>query len=108
VYRGVVLRPHCGDLKKASTYMVPFDAENWDHTTADFLRGFDHYPLHWLLHFLHACEIVGYKHPDDEIRDAFSHLYGRLVKKFHLTPETEAELDARLNASERAFALAQL
>jgi hypothetical protein len=107
VYRGVVLRAHCGDIKKAATYMVAFDDEIWPHKAADFLRGFDHYPLHWLLHFMHACEIVGYKHPDHFVRDAFSDLYVRLVRKFHLLPEPELELDLRLSANERDFAQAQ-
>lgn len=103
VYRGVVLRPHCGDIRKAASYMVPFDEENWEHATADFLRSFDHYPMHWLLHFMHACEIVGYYHPDTSVSLSFAEFYGRLVHKFHLLPETKQQLDARLNKNEEDF-----
>lgn len=102
-FRGVLLRAHCGDLKKAASFMVPFDQEIWDHTTADFYRSIDHYPNHWLLHFMHAAEIVGYKHPDVRISKAFGELYLRLVKKFHLNPELESQMDRRLSVDEQTF-----
>jgi hypothetical protein len=108
VYRGVLLNPHCKDIKKAASFMIPFDDENWDHAMADFLRSIDHYPNHWLLHFMHACEVVGYKHPDPTIAHAFRSLYLKLVRKFHLHHETEPELDARLNADEDSFKRAQV
>ena len=107
MYRGVLLNAHCGDEKRAATFMTPFDAEEWDHDAADFLRSIDHFPNHWILHFMHACEIVGFKHPDQQIRVAFRQLYYKLAKKFHLNPESESQLDARLNADEQSFAKAQ-
>jgi hypothetical protein len=45
---------------------------------------------------MHAVEIVGYKHPDTEIRDWWRKLYERLANDMHLHPETAAELDRRL------------
>jgi hypothetical protein len=108
VFRGVLLNPHCKDIKKAASFMVPFDEEDWPHAMADFLRSIDHYPNHWLLHFMHACEIVGYKHPNLDVQQAFSTLYVKLVHKFHLRIETEAELDVRLNADEDSFKKAQV
>ena len=56
---------------------------------------------------MHACEIVGFKHPDQQIRVAFRQLYYKLAKKFHLNPESESQLDARLNADEQSCAKAQ-
>lgn len=111
VFRGVLLRPHCRDLAKSASFMVPFDAENWDHASADFYRSIDHYPNHWLLHWTHACQIVGYKYRNNlppasleiDTRDAFIQMYLRIVKKFHMEPETEVSLDARLNANEDDF-----
>ncbi|MGH8236050.1 MAG: hypothetical protein ACREXP_03385 [Steroidobacteraceae bacterium] len=102
-FRGVLLRAHCGDLKKAASFMAPFDQEIWDHTCADFFRSIGHYPNHWLLHFMHAAEIVGYKHPNDAIGCVFLALYLRLVKKFHLNPEGEDQLDRRLSVDETTF-----
>lgn len=112
MYRGILLRAHVGDIKKAASFMTPFDQEIWDHTTADFLRSIDHYPNHWLLHWMHACEIVGYKYQtfpqNTDIGDSFLALYLKLVRKFHLNPETEEEMDRRLNAAEADFKKAQV
>lgn len=107
VLRGAVLVPHCKDLSKAVSYMMALDGELWDHSAADFLRGFDHYPLHWLSHFMHACEIIGYKHPDEEYRRCFGGMYASLCRKLHVNAEAEWQLDGRLNASEHDFGLAQ-
>jgi hypothetical protein len=107
-YRGVLLKSHCGDISKAASFMIPFDPKMWDAYKMDFLVSIDHYPNHWLLHFMHACEIVGYKHSDGPIRVAFIQLYYKLVKKFHLQSETESVLDQRLNADEKTFAQNQV
>lgn len=62
----------------------------------DYLRQVDMLPHHYQLHFLHAAEIVGYKHPNARIAMFWRQLYLRLVNDLHLHPETEAELDKRL------------
>jgi hypothetical protein len=62
----------------------------------DYLRNVDALPHHYQMHFMHAVEILGYKHPQHEIRFFWHQLYLRLVNDFHLHPETEAELDDRL------------
>lgn len=103
VFRGVLLNAHVGDVRKAASFMVPFDPYQWDHSVADFLRSIDHYPNHWLLHWMHACEVVGYKHPNEEIGEAFEDLYRKLCKKFHLFPESVETLDERLGVDEETF-----
>lgn len=103
VFRGIVLNAHVGDVRKAASFMVPFDDDQWDHSEADFLRSIDHYPNHWLLHWMHACEIVGYNHPEGVIAMAFLGLYRKLVKKFHLISESKEELDRRLGVDEETF-----
>lgn len=62
----------------------------------DYLKTLDGIPHHFQLHFMHAVEILGYKHPDDEIRHWWRTLYIRLANDMHLHAETEAELDERL------------
>lgn len=62
----------------------------------DYLRNVDALPHHYQLHFMHAVEIVGYKHPDPVISHFWLELYRRLVNELHLHCETEAELDDRL------------
>jgi hypothetical protein len=68
-----------------------------DMILSDYLRELDAVPHHFQLHLLHSFEIVGYKHPVDEIRAWFRAAYERLVHDMHLWPETEVELDGRLN-----------
>jgi hypothetical protein len=62
----------------------------------DYMRNVDALPHHYQMHFMHAVEILGYKHPASEVRHFWHCLYLRLVNDFHLHPETEAELDDRL------------
>jgi hypothetical protein len=62
----------------------------------DYLRQVDALPHHYQMHFLHAAEIVGFKHPDTRVRYFWHRLYLRLVNDFHLHPETEVEMDDRL------------
>ena len=64
-----------------------------------YLRELDALPHHFQLHFMHAAEIVGYKHPEARIRAWWNNLYQRLVKDMHLRPESEADLDDRLGDS---------
>ncbi len=64
-----------------------------------YLRDLDAIPHHFQLHFMHAVEIVGYKHPDPRIRLFWNGVYTRLVHDMHVWPETEAQLDARLGDS---------
>jgi hypothetical protein len=70
----------------------------------DYLRSVDALPHHYQMHFMHAVEIVGYKHPDPRIAIFWRQLYLRLVNDFHLHPETEAELDERLGDTREGWA----
>lgn len=62
----------------------------------DYLRNVDALPHHFQMHFMHAVEILGYKHPAHDVRFFWHQLYRRLVNDFHLHPESEGELDRRL------------
>lgn len=85
-----------GEQRVGPTGLVPWHAF-MDEILGDYLRELDGVPHHFQLHLLHSFEIVGYKHPDLQIRTWFSRAYERLVHDMHLWPETEAQLDARLN-----------
>jgi hypothetical protein len=78
---------------------------------SDLLRplfaSIDELNLHYAMHWLHAVQVIAFKHPDQQRRDCWNMLYLGFVKKLHLTPETPEELDARLNAHEDVFALDQ-
>ncbi len=71
----------CSQLQKASD---------------DFMDSRDELPAHYTTHFMHAIEVVGYKHPDLEIREFWHDLYVRMVHALHTWPETEAQMDKRL------------
>jgi hypothetical protein len=62
----------------------------------DFVDSRDELPAHYTTHFMHAAEILGYKHPDATVREFWHDFYDRLVHALHLWPETEAQLDLRL------------
>ena len=59
-------------------------------------RSLDELPHHFQMHFIHAAEILGYKHPDADTRVWWLTTYTRLVHDLHLWPETEEQLDLRL------------
>lgn len=70
-----------------------------DDLVSEYLRSLDELPHHFQLHFMHAVEILGYKHPDPAVRRWWLLVYQRLVLDMHLTPETESALDYRLGDS---------
>lgn len=103
-YRGVILNCHCGDPAKAMTFIEsPPWNEVHDRMVA-YRKNLDHYPHHYVMHLTHASEIVGYKHPDRKVRECWMHFYLMLCKGLHVQPETESQLDERLNADEATFA----
>lgn len=115
-YRACLLKSHCEHPRDASSYMIwPKDCQNlrqWDY---EFKKGgFDHYPMHWLTHFIFAAEIVGYHYPETcpldstvPVKHFWGLFYKRMVRRLHLNPETKEELDARLGANEQTFAKIQ-
>lgn len=74
-----------------------------DMLVDEYLQSVDELPHHFQLHFMHAVEILGYKHSDIEIRGWWHKTYLRLVHDFHLWPETEEQLDKRLGDSEEGW-----
>lgn len=79
------------------------DEDGWEplmhEIVGQYLRELDALPHHFQLHFLHAAEIVKYKHSDLRIQRWWRQTYERLVHDMHLWPETEEQLDRRLGDS---------
>lgn len=103
-YRAIVLNPHCGDAAKAKTFIEGVGHYELFDRFAAFRKNLDHYPHHYVMHLIHACEIVGYKHPDVRVAEHWRMFYAALAAGLHMNPETEAQLAGRLNADEEAFA----
>lgn len=93
-----------------------YERDTWqaamDDHVSDYLRDVDALPHHFQMHFMHAAEIIGYKHPgfeekdladftlwDVTVRNWWRAVYERLVHDMHVHPETEEELDRRLGDS---------
>ena len=74
-----------------------------DKLADGYLRDLDGIPHHFQMHFMHAAEIVGYKHPVYRIRIWWNRLYTRLVHDMHLFTESEKEMDERLGDSREGW-----
>ncbi len=55
-----------------------------------------HYPLHWVTHIMHSAEVVAYRHPDAQTRDAWMRIYRKIVHSLHLNAETREQMISRL------------
>lgn len=102
-YRACILNAHCGDIAKSKSFMVwltPVDF--WGHANR-VLNFHDHLPHHYIMHVVHSSEILGYYYPEAEVQGIWRDFYYLLSAKLHLNPETQMQLDSRLNASEVVF-----
>jgi hypothetical protein len=102
--RAEILNAHCGDAGKAKTFMEGVsDYELQGRMDVFFKYGFDHYPNHYVIHFLHAAEILGYKLDIESRRLIWLDFYLKFCKKLHLRHESVQMLDERLNKNEKEF-----
>jgi hypothetical protein len=73
---------------------------HWSFEMNEVVRTFFHHvdeiPHHFHLHFIHAAEVLGYKHPDQRIRNWWRWFYFKLTNDLHLNPESEERMDLRL------------
>lgn len=63
----------------------------------EFEDEIEYLSIHYFAHLLHSLEIVGHKHPDDEVAGIAIDYYARLVDFLHLEPEREEEFEKRLS-----------
>lgn len=104
--RGAILIPHVGLAGNPKTYIRhEKDEKLWWEAIEPFLFSYDHYPNHYVIHWLNAIEIIEYHGPLSHpvYSDRWLKLYERWVHKMHLRPELKDELDKRLNADEESF-----
>jgi hypothetical protein len=57
---------------------------------------FGHFPQHWYSHVMHCFEVVGYLHPEHDLRFAAHAIYQRLVHNLHLQCESFEAMMERL------------
>lgn len=107
IYRGCVLNPFCGDVRKAASFMEPYEPHVFYEHLTSFLRSIDEMPNHYLMHFLHAAQILGYYHYDEAVLMGWRTFYDQVCMSLHLYPENKEQLDDRLSANEEEFAKQQ-
>lgn len=77
-------------LKNAATPTSSFmsTSTKWEDIVA-FRKDMDAYPTHYILHFIHAAEIIGYFHPDVEVSSFWLDAYYLFVDAMHLNVESK-------------------
>lgn len=86
--------------------MVPADAREVDSQEGAFMMSspphpfkpseFGHLPQHWYSHAMHALEVIGYCHPDFEVKNIAFKMYIAMVHNMHLVIEPMDEMLMRL------------
>jgi hypothetical protein len=92
--------------EKADTFMsldVFADDERWTKAVDAWFDNNGDLPHHYLLHFYHGTEILGYKHPDFRFCERWKTFYLRACEAMHVNPETEEQMDLRLGDWDRRF-----
>jgi len=75
-------------------FAVPF---SWTHAVADYFDHVDELPHHYHLHLMHGAEILGYHHPDLDVRVRWFNFYKDCCHNMHLPIESREALKNRLN-----------
>jgi hypothetical protein len=73
-----------------------FSPDKLEASLSDFYHSLDQYPLHYVMHLTHACEVIGYMHPDEAVANFFDLAYLLFCHTFHLRPEPKEAMLARL------------
>jgi hypothetical protein len=96
--------------KGGGSFTGPVDngvCKNLADAFKQYLESVDELPHHFQLHFMHAVEILGYKHPNSVHRAYWNNIYNRIVNDAHLRPETEQAMDRRLGDNENHWCEAE-
>lgn len=72
------------------------DYEHFNSNAGLFYADIDAYPMHFLMHLIHAAEIIGYHFPILVVRNYWKDFYYYFCKQLHMTPETKEQLNDRL------------
>jgi len=67
-----------------------------------FMKHLHKYPLHWVTHFMHAAEIIGYFHPNNKVAIDWKNIYESICHALHVNPETKKENLYRLRDGVRS------
>jgi len=105
--RETMLNCFVGDSSKSVCFIEKVSDDELQLRMKNYLHSLDNYPCHYLMHSIHAAEIIGYFHPDSHTASRWSTFYRNACHKLHLYPERLDQLNARLLKDEAVFGLAQ-
>jgi hypothetical protein len=92
-YRNVILKP--AQTKGSFLGKIPTRSA-LEEAMNKFTDGFGQYNSHFVLHLVHASEIIGYQHPEEIERVTWGNFYLNMCKAMHLNPETKEQMINRL------------
>lgn len=95
--RGAILKPAGNWSGHNDNDFMWGDYKHFPDLANKFWADHDEYPHHFIMHLIHCAEVLGYKHPDSFIKGVWNDFYNNACYAFHMTPETESEMDKRLN-----------
>lgn len=96
--RGVVIKPAADWTgRNDNDFMNGEYVLYFENSVDNFWKDHDEYPHHFIMHLVHCAQVVGYKHPEIRIRRYWLAFYQQACDAFHMRPETENAMDARLN-----------
>lgn len=75
----------------------------FDNMRKVYLEHVDELPHHFQLHFMHAAQIVGVHHSQNDIRKWWKEFYLMIVNDMHLQPETDENMNRRLSDNEKEW-----
>jgi len=92
-YRNVILKP----AHNVGSFLgkIP-NQKQLEEAMRKFEKGFGQYNSHFVLHLVHASEIIGYQHPNADISKTWGDFYFNMCKEMHLNPETREQIEMRL------------
>lgn len=73
------------------------DYDNFIDIVYLFFKDMDSYPMHFLMHLIHAGEVIAFNHPNQVISEHWHYFYNQACKNFHMNPETKDQLNERLS-----------
>lgn len=95
--RGAVIKP-AGDWRGNNNNDFMWgEYEKFYIFSNTFWQDHDEYPHHFIMHLVHCAEVVAYKHPNIRVCEHWLRFYNEACKSFHMQPETEKQMDKRLN-----------
>jgi len=95
--RGLILVPcDARELAFLDRFMTAFPDPGAAEAFQCFLNHIDPLPVHYVMHVVHAIEILGYEHPHVSPRQIYLNRYLRLAQKFHFHPERSDQLRSRM------------